>query len=129
MRKLLYLSVLLAGLSHAQELVPIDYSHAPPDDFPKLDERITYLDDLESLYRFCNVRKNFPAGLVKMNGCAVLSFEYELCMIYVRPNDEASLKHERAHCAGYNHVGEAGKMQAAWENWKRYRKGGLTAPQ
>jgi hypothetical protein len=128
MRKLAYLAVLLSGLVHGQELVAIDYNYHVPADFPKLDERITYLDQ-EAIYRFCNVKKNFPSGLVKIRSCAVLSFEYDLCMIYVQPNDEASLKHERAHCAGYNHVGEAGKTVEAWEIWKGKRTGGLTAPQ
>jgi hypothetical protein len=125
MRNLLYLSVFWAGLSCAQSLVPIDYSYAPPDDWPKLDERITYAD-LETTRRFCNAPKVFKERIIS---CAVMSFEYELCMIYVRPGDEEALKHERAHCAGYNHVGEGGKTQAAWDNWKRNRRGGLTAPQ
>ena len=127
MKKLLYLAVFWAGVSQAQELVPIDYNFHVPSDFPKLDERITYLDQ-DAIYRFCNVKKNFP-GVVKIRSCAVLSFEYDLCMIYVQPNDEASLKHERAHCSGYNHVGEASKTVEAWERWKKDRKGGLTAPQ
>jgi hypothetical protein len=127
MRKLLYLSVLLAGVAHGQSLVPIDYSYAPPSDWPKLDERITYLEENESIQRFCNSKK---WGLYnRIKSCAVLSFEYELCMIYVQPNDEDALKHERAHCAGYSHVGEGGKAHEAWERWKGKRTGGLTAPQ
>jgi len=126
MKKLLAL-LLFSGFAYGQELVPIDYNFTVPSDFPKLDERITYLDQ-EAIYRFCNVKKSFP-GLIKIRSCAVLSFEYDLCMIYVQPNDEASLKHERAHCAGYNHVGEASKTVEAWEMWKKTKRGGLTAPQ
>jgi hypothetical protein len=124
MRKLLYLSVLLAGVAHGQSLVPIDYSYAPPSDWPKLDERITYAD-LETTRRFCNPPKLIRDRIIS---CAVMSFEYGLCMIYVRPGDEDALKHERAHCDGFNHVGES-KTQEAWEKWKRTKTGGLSAPQ
>jgi hypothetical protein len=123
--RLLYLSVFLAGNAFSQSLVPIDYSYAPPDDWPKLDERITYAD-LETTRRFCNAPKLFKEKIIS---CAVMSFEYGLCMIYVRPGDEDALKHERAHCAGFNHVGETGKTAEAWEKWKSKRTGGLSSPQ
>jgi hypothetical protein len=128
MKKLIYLLVFLSVPAFAQlRSVPIDFSSAPPEDWPKLDERLTELDDLETVRRFCNVRKNFPSTPIK--GCAVVSFEYQLCMIYIVKGDQEGLEHERAHCQGYNHVGENGKTEKAWEQWKSNRTGGLSTPQ
>lgn len=128
MKRLIYLLVFLSAPAFAQlRSVPIDYSSAPPEDWPRLEERLTELDDIESVRRFCNVRKTFPNTLIK--GCAVVSFEYQLCMIYIVKGDQEGLDHERAHCKGYNHVGDVGKTEKAWESWKRTKSGGLSLPQ
>lgn len=125
MKRLLYLAVFLAGGCSANNLVAIDYDYAPPSDWPQLEERLTY-SDLETTRRFCNPPKALWTRIVS---CAVVSFEYGLCMIYLSDNDDVTLKHERAHCQGYSHVGENGKTHQAWEAWKRTKKGGLMSPQ
>lgn len=105
--------LLLCGCA---QLVAIDYSTAPPADWPRLDERLTYAD-LETVQRWCNMPAAVRARGAK--GCAVVSFQYDLCMIYLSDRSESLLQHERAHCAGYGHVGSAGeKARVAWERWK-----------
>lgn len=123
--RLLYLLVFLAGTASANNLVAIDYGFSQPGDWPQLDERLTY-SDLETTRRFCNPPKVIRDRIVS---CAVVSFEYGLCMIYLSDKDEKTLEHERAHCRGYSHVGENGKTHQAWDNWKRTNKGGLMSPQ
>jgi hypothetical protein len=56
----------------------------------------------------------------------VVSFKYGLCMIYLSSNDQEALRHERAHCAGYSHVGERTAHQA-WERFKKKPTEGLVA--
>jgi hypothetical protein len=125
--RLLYLSVFLAGNASAQLVsVPIDFSNPPPADWPVLDERLTVLDDIESVRRFCNAKVKFKG--VQIKGCAVVSFEYQLCMIYVLKGDDAGLEHERAHCKGYVHVGDGDSAYKALDLWKSKRVG-LSNPQ
>lgn len=112
-----YLLVLLAGGCATQQLVRIDYGVSPPADWPALDERLTYADTA-TVRRWCNA-----PGVYE--GCAVTSFRYSLCMIYLANKDSALLEHERAHCAGYAHVGDAAKVRAAWELWKAKGAGEL----
>ena len=117
MRYLLLL--LLTGC--VTKLVDIDYSVTPPADWPVLEERITRAD-VETVQRWCNMPK---AIRHKAFNCAVVSFTYGLCMIYLSDNDPQTLEHERAHCRGYSHVGEGDKAHRAWERFKRSPKDGL----
>jgi len=119
MRNLL-LILLLAGCAR---LVDIDYDTKPPADWPKLEERITYADR-ETVQRWCNMPK---ALRNKAFNCAVVSFRYGLCMIYLSERTPEALAHERGHCAGYDHVGDGRKSHAAWERWKRDQKVELLA--
>lgn len=109
-----YLIVLLLT-GCATKLVDIDYSTKPPADWPSLEERITYAD-VETVQRWCNM----PASIRgRAFNCAVISFRHGLCMIYLSSNDPEALRHERAHCAGYNHVGEGGKAHRELERFKK----------
>jgi hypothetical protein len=100
------------------KLVDIDYSTKPPADWPQLEERITKAD-VETVQRWCNMPQALRG---RAFNCAVISFRYGLCMIYLSTDDPEAIKHERAHCAGYNHVGEGGKSHKAWDSFKRDQK-------
>ena len=118
MRYLIVLLLLLAGVASAQTyriIEGIDYASPPPADWPKLEERLTYAD-VDTVRRWCN-----KPG-TQIHGCAVTSFRYGLCMVYLSNQEPALLDHERAHCAGYAHPGEAQKVRAAWEGWKQNQK-------
>ncbi len=111
MRRTLMCALLLVLLSSGcAQLVAIDYNIAPPADWPALEERVTYTD-LATVHRWCNT-----PGVYE--GCSVQSFRYGLCMIYLSNKDPELLEHERAHCAGYAHAGDAPRVRAAWETWK-----------
>lgn len=114
------LLLLLTGCA-TTKMVDIDYSISPPADWPKLEERITYADQ-ETIKRWCNMPKS-----VNAYNCAVVSFQYGLCMIYLSTRDPAALAHERAHCAGYSHVGEPYKTHQAWEAYKKNPRRDLVA--
>ena len=117
-----YLLILLLTGCATTKLVDIDYNTQPPADWPQLEERITYAD-IPTIRRWCNM----PKGMRAYN-CAVVSFRYGLCMIYLSDqNDASALAHERAHCQGYSHVGEGRKAHAAWERWNRDQKVELLA--
>jgi hypothetical protein len=105
--------LLLILLTGCAKLVDIDYSIEPPRDWPKLEERITY-GTVEEVRRWCNM----PKGMKAFN-CATVSFKYGTCMIYLSTNDPAALAHERAHCQGYDHVGDRYRSHQAWERWKK----------
>lgn len=109
MRYLLILA--LAGCT-TTKLVDIDYSIKPPEDWPALEERITH-GSVEEVQRWCNM----PKGMRAYN-CATVNFKYGLCMIYLSSQDPAALEHERAHCRGYDHVGDTNRSRNAWERWK-----------
>jgi hypothetical protein len=106
--------LLLAGCAIPRTMVEIDYNTKPPADWPVLEERITYAD-VATVQRWCNMPQ---AMRDRAFNCAVVSFRYGLCMIYLSSNDPEALRHERAHCAGYSHVGER-KAHQAWERFKK----------
>lgn len=117
----IYLAVLLlaATCAHAQaRLVGIDFSQRPPEDWPKLDESIQRgtFDDIK---RWCGAPSEVADRVI---GCSKINFEYRLCMIFVSTETSELLTHERAHCAGYGHVGEMNQHGAAWEKFKRTGK-------
>jgi hypothetical protein len=121
MRYLLVL--LLTSCAIPRTLVEIDYNTKPPADWPILEERITYAD-VATVQRWCNMPQ---AMRDRAFNCAVVSFRYGLCMIYLSSNDPEALRHERAHCAGYSHVGDGGKAHQAWERFKKKPSEGLVA--
>jgi hypothetical protein len=95
-------------------LVPMDYQTKPPSDWPKLDERITYIPQ-ESVARFCRVSKDLTD---RVQGCTTIDFYYNLCMIHLGNKSPELLAHEREHCQGYDHEGDGGKSIRAWEAFK-----------
>jgi hypothetical protein len=114
MRIVLLSVVLLCGC--ATKLVDIDYSNPPPDDWPKLEERVTY-GTVEEVQDWCLM----PAAVRKNAfNCALLYFQHGVCMIYLthRPI-QGALEHERAHCRGYDHIGDTNRSRNAWEQWKK----------
>lgn len=110
-----YLVVLF--LSGCAQLVKIDYSVSPPADWPKLEEKLSYVA-AQDLPKFCGPK---PAQ-GHAEGCSVVHFGYEVCYIYLANKAPELLEHERAHCKGYDHVGQAGRSQQAWERWKSLKK-------
>lgn len=57
-----------------------------------------------------------------INGCAEVDFRSMTCDIWVRGDlpDPDVLEHERAHCAGGDHAGEAPVLANAWAAWKAH---------
>jgi hypothetical protein len=111
-----YLVVLM--LCGCTRLVAIDYNTKPPEDWPQLEERITYAD-VATVQRWCNMPQ---AIRDRAFNCAVVSFKHGLCMIYLSSKDPEALAHERAHCAGYGHVGDGDITHRAWVTYKRSQK-------
>lgn len=120
-----YLAVLL--LAGCTIPIDIDYSTPPPADWPKLTERITRVPRAQ-IPKFC-------AGLgrdaYRSASCAITRFRLGICDIFLstdKPSmleltDEPSmLEHERAHCRGYGHVGDASAPADAWNLYKASRR-------
>lgn len=116
MRNVIFV-LLLSGC--ATKLVDIDYSIQPPADWPKLEERITY-GTVEEVQRWCNM----PAAIRgKAFNCATVNFQYGLCLIYLSHDHiPGALEHERAHCQGYDHVGDRFRSHQAWERYKEWKR-------
>jgi hypothetical protein len=110
--KRLCLVVLLSGCATYTQ---IDYSVAPPQDWPTLREEVVYGSE-EQMKRWCGRIPEAANG--KMIGCAKTYFEWDLCMIFLSTNDPEHLAHEQAHCRGYAHVGEGLKAHQALMEWK-----------
>lgn len=94
-------------------MVKMDYSYAPPADWPKLEEKLHYIEAID-FPKFCGKLPLFKHA----DGCSVVNFEYEVCYIYLVKKDDELLEHERGHCRGFDHVGQAGVSLRAWERWK-----------
>jgi len=115
MKKLAYLAVMLSWPALAQTYTQIDYSTPPPDGWPKLREEVVYGSD-EQIKRWCSRIPEQAAGTVV--GCAKVYFQWDLCMVFLSTKDPEHLKHEQAHCRGYDHVGEPNKAHRAFKEWK-----------
>ena len=111
-------AVSMQAAAQTTRLVPMDYSVQIPQDWPKLEERLT-IADKPTIARWCQMPPHIAA---RADSCAVLDFRYELCMIYATSEDPDVIKHEREHCAGYSHQGEGRRALDAWERWKQNRK-------
>ena len=83
----------------------IDYGRAPPDDFPTL----------EIAYR-SGVMEHCPFLAL---ACAHFYFDDNLCLVTL-PQEPAAwiVRHERAHCRGYDHDG-ATDVQDLWMEFRR----------
>lgn len=113
MRAILLLVVFLCGC--VTKLVDIDYNIRPPEDWPYLQERITY-GSIEEVHRWCNMPE---AMRDRAFNCATVNFDRRTCSIYLsHQHIPGALEHERAHCRGYDHVGDTNRSRNAWEQWK-----------
>jgi len=119
MKKLL-LVVMLSGCAGPQ-YTQIDYSRKPPEGWPTLRQQITYGSE-EQVKRWCARAPGAAMAGDKLKGCALAYFEWNLCTIFLTSKDPEQLKHEQAHCAGYNHVGEPNLSQQAYDAWKAKQK-------
>lgn len=108
----LFAILLLVGC--VTRIPDIDYSIPPPADWPTLQEKVGYVLSTEDLGKYCLGRP--PRGAL---GCALTDFSKGLCWIYLATKDPAVLEHERAHCRGYNHVGDVNHARNNWEQWKK----------
>lgn len=108
--------VLTLGGCTAQ-LVAIDYTVPPPADWPRLEEKVDRIAP-EDLPKYCS---GLGAAVSRSVSCAVTSFRRGICYIYLTRDDPDDLEHERAHCAGYGHVGDAWAPARAWERFKAAR--------
>lgn len=109
--------LLLAGCAQTARLVDIDYSVRPPADWPALEERIMY-GEVEAVQRWCNMGPDIRR---RAFNCAVYNFYAGICTIYLSDRTPSTLEHERAHCRGYNHVGDPRLAHEAWAKFKRER--------
>jgi hypothetical protein len=115
MRRLVYLLVLLGGCATYPQ---IDYSVAPPADWPRLREESIY-GTVEEVTEKC---KSFSERGGKMAGCAMVYLEQGVCVMYLSSRDPELLAHERAHCRGFAHVGDGDKVHKDFGAWKARKK-------
>lgn len=94
-------------------MTPIDAARPPAPDWPSLDVRVQRTG--ADLHALCNLPRT-PGGLLV--GCAVVDFRSRTCTIFTRSDDAAVTDHERQHCLGYDHPGEA-TFRAGWERFKQ----------
>lgn len=111
-----YLIVLLLSGCATGKLVAIDYNYPPPKDWPKLEEKVHYIESRD-FEKFCGRVPTFRHA----HGCSIVHFGYEVCYIYLTNKDPELLEHEKAHCAGYSHVGQGGRAHQALERWKAHK--------
>jgi len=78
----------------------IDYAKAPPADWPELKVDV-YRTTFWDTQRLCGGNLLFPTP-----ACAAVDFKGRRCTIITSTDDERVMEHERAHCRGYDHVGE-----------------------
>lgn len=112
-------NLILALLLVLSGCTAIDMSRPPPADFPKLTitERYVLQDQLPDI-----CKKAAPLFMVA-KACAVFYFKSKRCEIWYSEDNLPShdvIEEERAHCAGYDHVGSSA-LHEMWENWKRNR--------
>lgn len=107
------IALLLSG-AMAGCATTIDMSRPPPPDWPQLEEVVASVPESE-VKRVCA-----SANLMVGYACTKVVFPERRCYIYLASADPAVLEHERLHCRGYDHPGEA-SMRDAWVKWKRLR--------
>jgi len=87
----------------------------PPTDWPTLaiTERWLPKNEVEAI---CG---KYAPHLMTVRGCAVIHFGSMTCDVYVSrvSTDSATVSHERAHCAGWDHHGET-HLADEWRKWK-----------
>jgi len=103
----LFACALVAGCA----VTAIDHESGPPEDWPAL--AVTVHERAPEFDTACKVSSHAMPVL----GCTVANFERRTCNIYLRFSADAVLDHERLHCLGYDHAGEAG-LRTAWARYK-----------
>jgi hypothetical protein len=111
-----------------------------PADWPALvviERQVSVIDVQKKCFKYLT-----PAGLALSfgltMGCAEIDFVARTCTIYTArgENDPGILEHEREHCAGKDHPGDA-TLRSAWERYSSALRGtpaislahaGLTIP-
>lgn len=105
----LLLVLLLTGCA---QLKAIDYSIAPPEDWPLKEIVVTQFDPGTT-----------PPLCAQYAGhtrsCAVINFRTGVCYISLTTNEPEVVEHERAHCRGFDHVGDLNRSRSKWEEWKK----------
>ena len=90
----------------------IDYSRAPPADWPRLEPKVIH-------YSSAEVQKICGGGILfHVIACVFFEFNLRECRIYISSNESWVIDHELAHCAGYDHAWES-TVADFWEGWKR----------
>jgi hypothetical protein len=94
-------------------ITPIDHARLPPADWPRLAETVEIRTGLSDVCRISGFHLGTNVG------CAVLDFEAGTCHIYLdaRYLSGEALMHEKMHCKGYDHPGEA-VVRQGWEDHK-----------
>lgn len=99
----------------------IDTHRAPPADWPALAVTEHHVS-FSAMYRACAPYAGFGALPV---GCSVIFFERGTCEIFAPDLDAETLalliEHERAHCAGHDHIG-ASTLAEGWQAYKARRQ-------
>ena len=109
MRALLLVPLLLVSCGNFMH--EIDYKCRPPPDFPRLTISVVHINEID-IYRHCP-----PLPMVL--GCARLNFIKGTCEIFMARDSLAIMRHEWAHCIGYDHEGECGKTLGFWRQYQR----------
>ncbi len=97
----------------------IDYSVAPPADFPQLEIRVHEFDGLAAgaacEERYAKLGRIAPRGIV---ACAHIDFARETCDILVPRGVTYFYDYERAKCRGYGSKGEPATSAQQWRAWR-----------
>jgi hypothetical protein len=110
-----FLAAILLGGCATTKLLDIDFNNPPPDDWPKLEERVVY-GTVQQVQAWCGTPEELRH---RAFNCALLYFQHGVCMIYLSDRKTpGAFEHERAHCRGYDHVGDYNRSRNAWEQWK-----------
>jgi hypothetical protein len=116
MLRAICLVVLLAGCVSQPRYPEIDYGTPPPIGWPQLREEFFY-GSVDEVSSWC--AKNPSNAGKRLAGCALIYLDAGVCQVYLSTRDDADLiAHERSHCRGFAHVGEAGLYKAEFERWK-----------
>ena len=95
----------------------IDYSKAPPVGWPELDI-VVIPQNLKEVQVTCG-NDFWPE--VQINACVRVNFEDKICRIFTsNKNNITLMKHEEAHCLGYDHPGDS-LMTYLFEQSKKAR--------
>mgnify|MGYP001588216950 CR=1 FL=1 len=95
-------------------------NQSSPSDWPKLDVAERHVSHREMR----DACAPFAPPMFSPEGCAIIDFAADTCVIYVSIDfpSQSVLEHEHEHCAGRDHVGSA-TLRDAWARWKKIQDG------